>query len=70
MHFVVSVKLELYNIRDLMSFPVDTVREIESVPHLADLLLHTSHGGFPVIRKTPDGHRVFVGTITRCVLIL
>ena len=63
--FVASVKLELYSVRDVMSLPVDTVQEIESVRHLAELLLHTGHGGFPVVRKTASGHQVFVGLITR-----
>ncbi|KAK7115171.1 chloride channel protein C-like isoform X2 [Littorina saxatilis] len=65
-----NVKLELYSVKDVMSSPVDTVREIESVQHLAELLLHTSHGGFPVVRKTSSGHRVFVGIITRMELVV
>ena len=64
------MRLELYCVRDVMSSPVDTVLEIEKVQHLAELLLCTSHGGFPVVRKTASGHHVFVGLITRCVCVV
>ncbi|XP_076448834.1 chloride channel protein C-like [Babylonia areolata] len=65
-----NVKLELHTVKEVMTSPVDTVREIESVPHLAQLLLHTAHGGFPVVRKADSGHRVFVGSITRLELLV
>ena len=60
----------MYCVRDVMSSPVHTVHETEKVQHLAELLLCTPHGGFPVVRKTASGHHVFVGLITRCVRVV
>ncbi|KAL8619446.1 hypothetical protein ACOMHN_011797 [Nucella lapillus] len=65
-----NVRLELYTVKDVMSSPVDTIREVEGVRHLAQLVLNTTHGGFPVVRKTDSGHRVFVGCITRLELLV
>lgn len=65
-----SIRLELYTVKEVMASPVYTVSEIENVRHLAELLLHTSHGGFPVVRKTEAAHFVFVGLITRLELMV
>lgn len=48
-----------------MSFPVMTLHDKEQVRKLADILLHTSHGGFPVVRQIESGLKVFLGIITR-----
>lgn len=37
----------------------------ESVQHLAQVLLETPHGGFPVVKKLRHGDEVFIGLITR-----
>ena len=59
------MQLELYCVKDVMSSPVETIHQVESVQHLSRLLLETSHGGFPVVKKSSSGHVVFIGLITR-----
>ena len=48
-----------------MSHPVITVEKTELVHVLSNLLLNTSHGGFPVIVKGEDEEEHFFGVITR-----
>lgn len=49
-----------------MSHPVITVQIQEYVQTLAQLMLDTTHGGFPVIRKgETDEDEHFYGMITR-----
>ena len=59
------LNLDLYKAGDIMSSPVITVQMRESVSVLSTLILNTTHGGFPVISKTPDGRESFFGIITR-----
>ena len=48
-----------------MATPVVTVHRIAEVSLLADILLSTAHGGFPVVKKDRNGEDVFYGLITR-----
>ncbi|XP_022340708.1 chloride channel protein C-like isoform X1 [Crassostrea virginica] len=65
-----QLNLDLYKAGDIMSSPVITVQMRESVSVLSTLILNTTHGGFPVISKTPDGRESFFGIITRMELIV
>ncbi|KAL5021105.1 hypothetical protein ScPMuIL_000260 [Solemya velum] len=62
------VNLELFSARDVMSSPVITIHTRELVPVLANLLLNTKHGGFPVIKRGDQGAPFFYGIITRLEL--
>ena len=48
-----------------MSHPVITIEKTELVHVLSNLLLNTTHGGFPVIVKGEDDEEHFFGVITR-----
>ncbi|XP_072855019.2 chloride channel protein C [Pogona vitticeps] len=67
------LNLELFAARDVMKRHVRVLRLKENVAFLAELLVSTSHNGFPVVCKSkPDQAEVFLGTITRfdlCVLL-
>ncbi|XP_041376140.1 chloride channel protein C-like [Gigantopelta aegis] len=63
-----SIQLELYAAKDVMSTPVVTINRIAEVSLLADLLLSTTHGGFPVVKKDRNGEDVFYALITRLEL--
>ncbi|WAR13210.1 CLCD-like protein, partial [Mya arenaria] len=62
------LQLELYTAGDIMSHPVISVRCHELITTLSHLLLETSHGGFPIIKKGRDGEEHFYGLITRLEL--
>jgi len=54
-----------------MSSPVVTIQTRELVTVLAKLLVDTSHGGFPIIKKNNnDEDEHFYGLITRYVVYL
>ena len=61
------IQLDLFSAKDVMSSPVVTVHQVESVSSLANVLLTTSHGGFPVVREC-NGENVFYGLITRYIM--
>jgi len=61
----IRINLELFKAKHVMSSPVVTIETKECVTTLAKLLLETTHGGFPVVKKQPDGETVFHGIITR-----
>ncbi|XP_052816934.1 chloride channel protein C-like isoform X2 [Mya arenaria] len=63
-----QLQLELYTAGDIMSHPVISVRCHELITTLSHLLLETSHGGFPIIKKGRDGEEHFYGLITRLEL--
>ena len=49
----------------MVAAPVQTLREVEPLTHLVDLLQNTHHGGFPVI----NDQQSFAGLITRFELM-
>ncbi|ESO89755.1 hypothetical protein LOTGIDRAFT_124505, partial [Lottia gigantea] len=55
---------------DIMVSPVKTIKICESVSSLADLLLHTTYGGFPVVKNNSYGDQVFHGVITSLQMLL
>jgi len=61
------VNLELFKAADVMATPVKTVSVNESVQFLANLLLDTNHGGFPVVISEFGFKKTFLGMITRYV---
>ncbi|KAH3778781.1 H(+)/Cl(-) exchange transporter 6-like isoform X2 [Dreissena polymorpha] len=63
-----KLQLELYTAGDVMAHPVITLKCIEMVTVLSDLLLNTSHGGFPVVKRGKDNEQHFFGLITRLEL--
>jgi chloride channel 7 len=63
-----KVSLELHCAADIMSHPPVVVHVRESIVYLADILLNTNHGGFPVVRKSTNGEEVFFGYINRLQL--
>jgi len=63
------LNLELYTAGNVMSSNVVTFDDRENVKNIAEVLLNTTHSGFPVLGKSNKGHQVFVGTITRCVIM-
>ena len=59
------LNLELYKAKDVMSFPVYTIYPRESVAYLANLLMQTAHGGFPMVqRDETTGQELADGMIT------
>ena len=44
---------------------VQVVHVHENVAILADLLLTTSHGGYPVVQQADNGTEVFAGLVSR-----
>lgn len=68
MYVIFRLELELFQAGDVMSSPVVTIQPRELVSVLAKLLVDTSHGGFPVVKKNAaDGEEHFYGLITRLV---
>ncbi|KAK6185139.1 hypothetical protein SNE40_007435 [Patella caerulea] len=63
-----SVQFELYQTQDVMTSPVRTINICEPISVLSDLLLHSSNGGFPVVKNNSHGEPVFYGMITRLEL--
>ncbi|XP_059079772.1 chloride channel protein C-like [Tigriopus californicus] len=61
------LNLELYQSSHVMRHPVRTIFQVEHVRKLAQLLLDTNHGGFPVIQKETN---TYSGLITRSELIV
>lgn len=61
------LNLELYQSSHVMRHPVQTVFKVEHVSKLAQLILKTNHGGFPVIQKETN---TYSGLITRAELIV
>lgn len=59
------VNLELYCAENAMSTPAKVIHIHENIAVLADLLLTTLHGGYPVIKLADNGTEVFVGLISR-----
>jgi len=57
--------LELFRAEDVMKSPVRYVGVKENVYTLANLLLDTNHGGFPVVQVGFGFYRTFLGVITR-----
>nr|XP_014432999.2 chloride channel protein C-like [Pelodiscus sinensis] len=65
------LNLELFFARDVMEPYVRFLHLRENIASLAQLLVSTSHGGFPVVYKPkPDQSEVFLGTITRLELCM
>lgn len=63
------LNLELFTAKVIMEPQVKVLRLKEKVSILVELLLETSHGGFPVIYQPVQGHEeVFIGSITRLEL--
>ncbi|KAK3604540.1 hypothetical protein CHS0354_000361 [Potamilus streckersoni] len=62
------VNLENYSARDVMASPVITIQTKELVQVLSNLLLNTTHGGFPVVMKGNGDEEYFYGLITRLEL--
>ncbi|XP_062897788.1 chloride channel protein C-like [Mobula hypostoma] len=64
-----QLNLELFTAKDIMELQVKVLHLKEKVSELADLLLETTHGGFPVIyRPAHAQEEVFIGNITRLEL--
>ena len=59
------LNLELYTAGNVMNTKIVCLDDKESVQKIADLLLNTTHSGFPVTTKSRHGHQVLAGTITR-----
>ena len=57
--------LESHTVREVMTSPVKTLRELETLTHVVDLLQNTQHGGFPVLNDQDS----FAGIITRFELM-
>ncbi|XP_048253453.1 chloride channel protein C-like [Haliotis rufescens] len=64
------LQLDLFYAKDIMSTPVVRVHQVESVFVIADLLLTTTHGGYPVVKMDRHGQEIFYGLITRLELIV
>ncbi|XP_078602296.1 chloride channel protein B-like isoform X3 [Branchiostoma floridae x Branchiostoma japonicum] len=68
------LNLELHCAEDAMSSPARMVHLVEPVSNIAQLLLDTPHGGYPVVHaERPGEEPTFYGMITRmelCVLLL
>ncbi|XP_069777641.1 chloride channel protein C-like isoform X2 [Narcine bancroftii] len=63
------LNLELFTAKDIMELQVKVLHLNEKVTKLAELLLETNHGGFPVIYQPEQAQdEVFIGTITRLEL--
>ena len=75
MHFILmtfcpvyfsSMNLEFFKTSDAMTCPVHVVKSKETVSTLAQLLLDTAHGGFPVVKCGTDfDDKLFLGLVTR-----
>ncbi|CAG7832930.1 unnamed protein product [Allacma fusca] len=63
-----KLNLDLFKVSHIMATPVHTVRCQESVQVLANVLLETNHGGFPVVSSEMGFERTFMGVITRMEL--
>ncbi|XP_071176665.1 chloride channel protein C-like isoform X2 [Mytilus edulis] len=62
------IELELYCARDIMASPVITIQRRELVTVLSNLLLNTTHSGFPIVKTTKYGDHCFLGIIGRLEL--
>ncbi|XP_051878557.1 chloride channel protein A-like [Pristis pectinata] len=63
------LNLELFTAKDIMELQVKVLHLKEKVSNLAELLLETNHGGFPVIYQPEQAQEeVFIGSITRLEL--
>lgn len=62
------INLELYTAKHIMTHHPITLHAHEPVKTIAQYLLDTTHGGFPVVKKTQSGELVFHGLITRLEL--
>ncbi len=63
--------MELYRAADVMSSPVCTIQQVESIGYLARMLLETEHGGFPVVKYDHETRKeLCYGLITRWVFFL
>eukprot|EP00092_Neocalanus_flemingeri_P010722 GFUD01011549.1.p1 GENE.GFUD01011549.1~~GFUD01011549.1.p1 ORF type:complete len:864 (-),score=141.42 GFUD01011549.1:346-2937(-) len=60
-----AANLETHTAKEVMTTPVKTLREVENLGHVVDLLQNTIHGGFPVVSK----EKTFDGLITRFELM-
>ena len=49
------IELELFSAKDIMASPVITIQCREQVFVLADLILKSTHSGFPVVKTTKYG---------------
>ncbi|XP_076814080.1 chloride channel protein C-like [Clavelina lepadiformis] len=63
------LNLELFSAADVMTTPVEVVNPCENIGRVCDLLLSTTHGGFPVVKDTSSG-KVMHGIITRLELCM
>lgn len=59
------VSLELFTSSTVMKSPVQFVGVKESVKFLANLLLDTNHGAFPVVNNDDGMEKTYLGIITR-----
>jgi len=64
--YIRRLNLELYQAADIMSTPVNTLSRCENISKLCNLLLTTTHGGFPVVVESENGS-VFNGIVTRFI---
>ena len=62
----INHNLEHFSVDKIMSIPVETIHEVESLTRIVDLLKNSRYGGFPVVNE--DDH--FVGLITRFELMM
>ncbi|CAH1786426.1 unnamed protein product [Owenia fusiformis] len=65
------INLEQYQAQEVMASPVCTIKTVESVKELAQLLTETDHGGFPVVTHDKEtDHYVSYGIIGRTELYI
>ncbi|XP_071784612.1 chloride channel protein C-like isoform X1 [Asterias amurensis] len=66
-----NMNLEFFKTSDAMTCPVHVVKSKETVSTIAQLLLDTAHGGFPVVKCGTDfDDKLFLGLVTRMELII
>jgi len=65
-----KVDLELHSAQEIMAAPAVVIHLRENVIRLSELLLNTSYGGFPVVRRAANGEEIFFGFINRLQLMV
>jgi len=63
------LNLELHQVKETMTSPVETIESREKVSKICNLLLKTTFGGFPVVKQSEQGE-IYEGLITRMELCL
>jgi hypothetical protein len=59
------LNLELYTAGNVMNTEIVCLDDKENIQRISELLLTTTHSGFPVTTLSRHGHKVLIGTITR-----